>query len=83
MFRLFFSESSFVNPLSLDVKRALTIYLDRTKHFRSTQALFVSAGSGNKGKKASLQTISRWIKHAIFQSYKSLDVLLPVVSSGH
>lgn len=63
--------------MSLDVRRALLLYLERTRDFRSAQDLLFSVCSGGKGKKASLQSVSRWIKQAIFRSYESLFLLLP------
>lgn len=69
-------------PPSLDVRRALQIYLQRSLEFRVSPALFVSCGGVAKGKKVSTSTISRWVRLAVCQSYKSLELPPPSQVQG-
>lgn len=50
---------------SLDVLRALRIYLERTSDFRTVDSLFVSYGLSGKGLRPSLSTLSHWVKGAV------------------
>ena len=74
------SESDRDVPSSLDVKRALSIYLQRTAEFRVSDSLFVCFASANKGQKATAQTLSRWIKLAISKAYKVVGLYLALTS---
>ncbi|ETE72882.1 Zinc finger protein, partial [Ophiophagus hannah] len=62
---------------TLDVRRALRIYLKRTSTFRKTEAMFVSFSPSHLGNKASLPTLSRWIRACIAQTYKSVALPVP------
>ena len=66
----------------LDVARALKVYLDRTSVFRKTESLFVLFGAASKGEKASLTTLSRWIKQAISLAYSLSQVPFPFGVQG-
>ena len=60
-----FREEDSPVPFSLDMKRALWVYLKKTKPFRLLNVLFIYLGTVGKGKKVSNSTLSRWIKQAI------------------
>lgn len=57
---------------SLDVKRALSFYLDHSKEYRKSEALFVLFGGLSKGKRASVSSLSRWLKLAIIEAYRAV-----------
>ncbi|XP_040195283.1 uncharacterized protein LOC120928241 [Rana temporaria] len=65
----------------LDVRRTLLAYLEVTKTFRKTDALFVLFSGTHKGKGASKATLARWIKQAISESYKIREVPTPFVTA--
>ena len=67
----------------LDVRRCLLAYLDATKEFRTSEALFVLFSGNRKGKQASKGTISRWIKMAILEGYKTLHLDPPQGLKAH
>ena len=73
-----FSDSDSGVLSSLDIKRALSVYLQRTADFRVSDSLFVCFASANKGKKATSQTLGRWIKLALSVAYKALGLELVV-----
>ena len=60
---------------TLDVKRALAFYLDRTKLFRRSLRLFICYHGPNKG--ASSQTISIWIEQTIQLTCQLSGKLIP------
>ncbi|XP_071977728.1 uncharacterized protein [Engystomops pustulosus] len=68
---------------TLDVRRAVIIYLDRTKSFRKCRNLFIQFGGKNKGEKSSSSTIARWIKQTISKSYQLQDVSLSKNITAH
>ncbi len=51
--------------------RALRIYVDRTRSFRSSEQLFVCYGGQQKGKAVSKQRLAHWIVDAITLAYQS------------
>ncbi|XP_068121256.1 uncharacterized protein [Hyperolius riggenbachi] len=53
----------------LDVRRCVLEYLQRTKSWRTSNALLVLFAGKFRGKQASKSTIARWIKQAISLSY--------------
>lgn len=55
---------------SLDLKRVLKFYLDKTSDIRKSDRLFVNYGVINKGLPASKRTISRWIVSCITLAYQ-------------
>lgn len=57
---------------SLDVKRALSLYLSRSREYRKSEALFILYGGPSKGRKASVPSISRWLKVTIVEAYKAV-----------
>lgn len=69
-----------LNPLSskervwhsLDVKRALSFYLDRMKEFRKSDAIFILFEGPSRGKKASKGSLSQWLRASILEAYKAL-----------
>lgn len=67
----------------LDVRRALSYYLDRTKHFRKSDALFVSFRKSNLGQRISTSTISRWIRGCIILAYKAKSEEPPQGVTAH
>ncbi|XP_056403647.1 LOW QUALITY PROTEIN: cyclin-dependent kinase 12 [Hyla sarda] len=56
---------------NLDVVRALRAYLSATSPFRWSDSLFVLPEGRRKGLPASKATISRWIRSAISEAYRS------------
>ncbi|XP_068126053.1 uncharacterized protein [Hyperolius riggenbachi] len=54
----------------LDVRRCLLQYLERTKSWRKTEAMFVIFSGNARGSKASKPTLARWIKQAITEAYQ-------------
>ncbi|XP_041432732.1 uncharacterized protein LOC121398141 [Xenopus laevis] len=56
---------------NLDVVRALRWYVERSKPFRKSQALFVIPSGPRRGQAASKSTISRWIRESIKQAYSA------------
>lgn len=54
---------------SLDVVRALRVYLSVTAPFRKSDSLFVTVVGPRKGLAVSLATISWWIRQIIVQAY--------------
>ncbi|XP_068103054.1 uncharacterized protein [Hyperolius riggenbachi] len=54
---------------SLDVRRCVIEYLQRSKSWRKSNALLVLFAGKFRGKQASRPTIARWIKQAIALSY--------------
>lgn len=67
----------------LDVRRALSFYLDRTKEVRKTESLFVSFRNSSMGKPVSTSTLSRWIRECIALAYKSSGVEVPLGICAH
>ncbi len=51
--------------------RALRIYVDRTRRFRSSEQLFVCHGGQQKGKAVSKQRLAHWIVEAVALAYQS------------
>ncbi len=51
--------------------RALCIYVDRTRSFRSSEQLFVCYGGQQEGKAVSKQRLAHWIVDAIALAYQS------------
>lgn len=68
---------------SLDPVRALKFYLERTKHIRTTQSLFILPTGPRKGSPAPKVTISRWIKEAIRRAYIAKGKPSPLQVRAH
>ncbi|XP_069585448.1 uncharacterized protein [Ranitomeya imitator] len=56
---------------TLDVKRTVLAYLERTRDWRKSRALFVSFQGKTKGAGVTKNTLSRWIREAIILAYKA------------
>ncbi|XP_073418963.1 uncharacterized protein [Dendrobates tinctorius] len=54
---------------TLDVRRAVLAYLDRTSPWRQSRSLFVSFQGNRKGSGVTTGTLSRWIRDAITMAY--------------
>ncbi|XP_072003573.1 uncharacterized protein [Engystomops pustulosus] len=67
----------------LDVKRAIELYLDRTKDWRKSDSLFVLFGGKNRGQKASAVVIARWIRQAISSAYVAAGQPIPEGLKAH
>ncbi|XP_068128360.1 uncharacterized protein [Hyperolius riggenbachi] len=67
----------------LDVRRTVLGYLDRSKQWRKSDALFVLFGGRFKGKQASKSTIARWIRQTIALAYSQQGKLLPSSIKAH
>ncbi|KAG6939866.1 hypothetical protein G0U57_021849, partial [Chelydra serpentina] len=68
---------------TLDVRRALAFYLDRTKSFRRSLQLFVASAERMKGQPVSTQRLSRWITLCIHTCYELAKVPSPPVVRAH
>jgi hypothetical protein len=88
--RLFFTPfcpRTVTNPTqtyyTLCVRRAILKYLEATRPFRKSDALFVCFQGKNKGQKASKATISRWVRRCIEVSYHKLGKELQGPVTAH
>ncbi len=63
--------------------RALHIYVDRTRSFRSSEQLFVCHGGQQKGKAVSKQRLAHWIVDAIALAYQSQGEPCPLRVRAH
>ncbi len=63
--------------------RALRIYVDRTRSFRSSEQLFVCHGGQQKGKAVSKQRLAHWIVDAIALAYQSQGEPCPLGVRAH
>lgn len=61
----------------LDVRRALSFHIERTKDWRKSEALFVSFRKSSLGLQISTSTLSRWVKGCIILAYKANGLLPP------
>ncbi|XP_078518308.1 uncharacterized protein LOC144782952 [Lissotriton helveticus] len=68
---------------TLDVKRALLYYIDRTKDFRKTKQLFVAFSPQHKGNPISKSGIARWIVKCIQICYQKAKRTLTVPPRAH
>ncbi len=63
--------------------RALRIYVDRTRSFRSSDQLFVYHGGQQKGKAVSKQRLAHWIVDAVALAYQSQGEPCPLGVRAH
>ncbi len=63
--------------------RALRIYVDRTRSFRSSEQLFVCYGGQQKGKAVSKQRLAHWIVDAIALAYQYQGEPCPMGVRAH
>ncbi len=63
--------------------RALRIYVDRTRSFRSSEQLFVCHGGQQKGKAVSKQRLAHWIVEAVALAYQSQGKPYPLGVRAH
>ncbi|KAI2647969.1 Tyrosine recombinase slr0733 [Labeo rohita] len=63
--------------------RALRIYVDRTRHFRRTEQLFVCFGGQQKGNAVSKQRLAHWVVDAISLSYQNQGEPCPLGVHAH
>ncbi len=63
--------------------RALRIYVDRTRSFRSSEQLFVCYGAQQKGKAVSRQRLAHWKVDAITLAYQSQGEPCPLGVRAH
>lgn len=68
---------------TLDVRRALRIYLKRTSPFRRTESLFVSFQPSSLGSKVTSTTLGRWIRACIAKSYEMHALPRPENITAH
>ncbi|XP_058024732.1 uncharacterized protein LOC131191046 [Ahaetulla prasina] len=68
---------------TLDVRRALKIYIDRTSTFRKTEALFVSFQPLTLGQKVTKSVLARWIRATIATAYESQSLPVPRNITAH
>ncbi len=63
--------------------RALRIYVERTRSFRSSEQLFVCYGGQQKGKAVSKERLAHWIVDAIALAYQSQGEPCPMGVRAH
>ncbi|KAI2661076.1 ORF V: Enzymatic polyprotein [Labeo rohita] len=63
--------------------RTLRIYVDRTRHFRRTEQLFVCFGGQQKGNAVSKQRLVHWVVDAISLSYQNQGEPCPLGVHAH
>ncbi len=63
--------------------RALRIYVERTRSFRSSEQLFVCYGGQQKGKAVSKQRLAHWIVDAVALAYQSQGEPCPMGVRAH
>lgn len=68
---------------SLDLKRVLKFYIDKSKTVRQTDQLFVNYGPLNTGLPASKRSIARWIVSCITLAYQLAHRPLPGKPKAH
>lgn len=68
---------------SLDVRRTLICYLDRSREYRKSRSLFLQFAGPGKGNKASKGTIARWIRQTIEMAYSSAKIPVPEGLKAH
>ncbi|XP_060537977.1 uncharacterized protein LOC132709142 [Pantherophis guttatus] len=68
---------------TLDVRRALKVYVSRTATFRRSDALFVSFLPASLGLKISSTTLGRWIRACISAAYEASDLPVPRRITAH
>ncbi|XP_060546579.1 uncharacterized protein LOC132711485 [Pantherophis guttatus] len=68
---------------TLDVRRALKVYVSRTATFRRSDALFVSFLPASLGSKISSTTLGRWIRACISAAYEASDLPVPRRITAH
>ncbi|XP_042315264.1 uncharacterized protein LOC121926389 [Sceloporus undulatus] len=68
---------------SLDVRRALAFYLDRTLGSRLSNRLFVCYSEAKKGLPVSSQRFSKWVSNTIYLCYELAGVPAPVRVRAH
>ncbi|XP_042317564.1 uncharacterized protein LOC121927762 [Sceloporus undulatus] len=62
---------------TLDVRRALAFYLDRTKHSSRSERLFQCYSTPKKGLPVSAQRLSKWVSKTVALSYELLGKPCP------
>ncbi|XP_073436143.1 uncharacterized protein [Dendrobates tinctorius] len=68
---------------TLDVRRAVLAYLDRTSPWRQSRSLFVSFQGNRKGSGVTTGTLSRWIRDAIIMAYLARGEEPPLGIKAH
>uniref|UniRef100_A0ABM5GNR7 Core-binding (CB) domain-containing protein n=1 Tax=Pogona vitticeps TaxID=103695 RepID=A0ABM5GNR7_9SAUR len=68
---------------SLDVKRALSYYISRTKDFRASPKLFLCYYGSRKGSAASAPALSRWLVSTVVLAYQLSKKDVPEGIRGH
>lgn len=68
---------------TLDVRRALAFYLDRTRHFRKSSQLFIAVADRIKGESLSTQIIFSWIVSCIHVYYDLVNIIPPSRVTTH
>ena len=68
---------------SLDVRRVLKFYLDKTKNIRQSDQLFINYGPVRTGLATSKQSISRWIVSCILLCYHKVGKSLSSRPRAH
>lgn len=67
----------------LDVRRALSYYIERMKAIRKSDSLFISFCTKRRGQAVSTYTLARWLKGCIMIAYKAPRVESPPGITAH
>lgn len=68
---------------TLDVRRTLRIYIQRTSSIRRSEALFISFQPSTLGLKVSSHMMGRWLRATIASSYEALSFPAPRRIAAH
>lgn len=68
---------------TLDVRRSLLEYLDRSRGWRKARSLFVQFSGTQKGQRASSNSIARWLRQAIQIAYSASNRQAPDQIRAH
>ncbi|XP_068121376.1 uncharacterized protein [Hyperolius riggenbachi] len=68
---------------TLDVRRAVLTYLERTREWRVSTNLFVAFGGVKRGSHVSKMTVSRWIRQLISLAYSEAQLQVPDHITAH
>lgn len=68
---------------TLDVRRALKIYLSRTSSFRRSEALFISFQPSSMGSRVTATTVGCWLRATISTAYESQSLPVPRCITAH
>lgn len=68
---------------TLDIRRALKIYISSTSSFHRTEALFLSFQPASMGSKVKVPALGQWIMATISTAYESQSLPIPRYITAH